>query len=201
VFFLRGGAFLFRGETARSFPDLNKAVELNPQDLPSLFLRGLAHVELNRAEAALADGDRMVRLAPRDFRGFTLKGHAYEKQERSEQAVAEFGSALSLAPQDADRFADRADAYLSLKNYAAAEQDVNDALRDIESGKITEVFGMGTAAVIAPVDKMGYDGKDYIVKNAPGPVAQHLFKALTDIQYGRVPDPYGWTYKIEVNGK
>jgi hypothetical protein len=29
-------------------------------------------------------------------------------------------------------------------------------------------------------------------------VAQHLFKALTDIQYGRVPDPFGWTLKIEL---
>ena len=79
-----------------------------------------------------------------------------------------------------------------------AKVDVHDALRDIDSGEITEVFGMGTAAVVAPVDKMGYDGKDYIVKNAPGPVAQHLFKALTDIQYGRVPDPFGWTLKVEV---
>lgn len=76
--------------------------------------------------------------------------------------------------------------------------DVHEALRDIESGKITEVFGMGTAAVIAPVDKMGYEGKDYAMKHAPGPVAQHLFKALTDIQYGRVPDPFGWTLKVEV---
>lgn len=76
--------------------------------------------------------------------------------------------------------------------------DLNDALRDIESGKITEVFGMGTAAVVAPVDKMGYEGKDYPLKHSPGPVAQHLFKALTDIQYGRVPDPFGWTLKVEV---
>jgi branched-chain amino acid aminotransferase len=76
--------------------------------------------------------------------------------------------------------------------------DVHDALRDIDSGRITEVFGMGTAAVVAPVDKMGHEGDDHVVKHAPGPVAQHLFKALTDIQYGRVPDPFGWTLKIEV---
>ena len=32
----------------------------------------------------------------------------------------------------------------------------------------------------------------------PGPVARKLFKRLTDIQYGRVPDPYDWTRVIEV---
>ena len=77
--------------------------------------------------------------------------------------------------------------------------DINDILRDIESGKITEVFGMGTAAVIAPVGKFGYKGKEYIVNNNQvGPIAQHLYKTLTDIQYGRIADPYGWTHTIKV---
>ena len=77
--------------------------------------------------------------------------------------------------------------------------DVHEMLKDLESGRITEVFGMGTAAVIAPVGQFGYEGKEYIINNnESGPVATHLFKSLTDIQYGRVPDPYGWTYTIKV---
>jgi len=76
--------------------------------------------------------------------------------------------------------------------------DINEVMASIASGEITEVFGIGTAAVIAPVGKLGFNGKEYLVNNnQPGPVAQHLYKALTDIQYGRVADPYGWTYKIE----
>lgn len=84
---------------------------------------------------------------------------------------------------------------------AEARLALADVLRDIESGAITEVFGMGTAAVIAPVDRMGFRGKDYTVRHAPGPVADRLFKHLTDIQYGRAADPYGWTYKIEINNR
>ncbi|MGB0385638.1 MAG: branched-chain amino acid aminotransferase [Ardenticatenaceae bacterium] len=85
--------------------------------------------------------------------------------------------------------------------YTVSEEkiDVHDMLKDLESGRITEVFGMGTAAVIAPVGKFGYEGKEYIINNnESGPVATNLFKSLTDIQYGRVPDPYGWTYTINV---
>lgn len=75
--------------------------------------------------------------------------------------------------------------------------DISDVLRDIQNGEITEAFGMGTAAVIAPVSKFGYKEKEHIVgKGDTGPVAEHLFQALTDIQYGRVADPYGWTFKI-----
>lgn len=77
--------------------------------------------------------------------------------------------------------------------------DVHDILRDIASGAITEAFGVGTAAVIAPIGRFGFRDKEYVVGgNAAGPVAKHLYKSLTDIQYGRVADPYGWTMKIEV---
>lgn len=77
--------------------------------------------------------------------------------------------------------------------------DVNEVLADIRSGAITEAFGIGTAAVIAPVGVFGTDDEQVTVgDNQPGPVATHLNKALTDIQYGRVPDPYGWTYTIKV---
>ncbi len=77
--------------------------------------------------------------------------------------------------------------------------DVDTVLADIRSGKITEAFGIGTAAVIAPVGIFGTDDEQVIVGDSkPGPVAMHLYKALTDIQYGRVADPYGWTYTIRV---
>ncbi len=80
--------------------------------------------------------------------------------------------------------------------------DVNDMLADIETGRITEVFAMGTGAVIAPVGRFRYKDKDYVInQEKTGPVAQRLFDALTDIQYGRVADPYGWTQVIDVGAE
>jgi len=77
--------------------------------------------------------------------------------------------------------------------------DIHEVMRDIESGTITEAFGMGTGAVIAPVGSLGYRGQNYtLASGEAGPVARMLFKNLTDIQYGRVPDPYGWTRMVEV---
>lgn len=85
--------------------------------------------------------------------------------------------------------------------YTVSEEriDVHKMIDDVKTGRITEVFGMGTAAVIAPVGKLGHHGKDYLVNDyKAGPVASRLFQVLTDIQYGRGPDPYGWTHTIEV---
>ncbi len=61
------------------------------------------------------------------------------------------------------------------------------------SGSLTEVFGSGTAAVISPVGEIRY-GETVITVGGGrvGPVAQRLYKALTDIQYGREKGPDGW---------
>jgi branched-chain amino acid aminotransferase len=84
--------------------------------------------------------------------------------------------------------------------YTVSEErlDIDEVLKDIRAGKITEAFGIGTAAVIAPVGRLGDEhGVAEINNNQAGPVARHLYQALTDIQYGRAPDPYGWTTVIE----
>jgi len=76
--------------------------------------------------------------------------------------------------------------------------DVNEMLSDIQSGKITEVFGCGTAAVIAPVGKFGYRDEEYVINDYQvGPVAEQLYQELTGIQYGRIEDRFGWTYTFD----
>ncbi len=85
--------------------------------------------------------------------------------------------------------------------YEVAEEpvDVHEMLAGIKSGKVSEVFGCGTAAVIAPVGKFGYKEQEYIINNNQvGPVATRMYQELTDIQFGRKADPYGWTQLIEV---
>ncbi len=66
-----------------------------------------------------------------------------------------------------------------------------------ESGEITEVFACGTAAVITPVGEVrGATGSWTIGDGQLGPVAMRLREQLLGIQFGRLPDPYGWMHKI-----
>lgn len=84
--------------------------------------------------------------------------------------------------------------------YQVSEQmiDVNEMLADVQSGRISEVFGCGTAAVIAPVGRFGYKGREYIINNQQvGPISKHLYDTLTDIQWGRGEDPFGWTQIVD----
>jgi len=79
-----------------------------------------------------------------------------------------------------------------------ARIDLDEVFDGIARGTITEAFGMGTGAVISPVGRLAYREREALLNGfEPGPVARALFDALTDIQYGRRPDPYGWTRTVE----
>ncbi len=70
---------------------------------------------------------------------------------------------------------------------------LNELLEASKQGTLREVFGCGTAAVISAVAELGHkDGRLVINGGAAGPLAEKLYQTITDIQYGRVADKYGW---------
>lgn len=66
-------------------------------------------------------------------------------------------------------------------------------------GRLQEIFGTGTAAVVSPVKKLNYDGEDIIAQSDYGEdsLSMQIYKALTDIQYGRVPDEHHWMVSLD----
>ena len=65
------------------------------------------------------------------------------------------------------------------------------------AGRLKEVFGSGTAAVISPVGQIKYDDRVITINdNQTGPVAQKYYNAITDIQYGKDEDPLGWVVPV-----
>jgi branched-chain amino acid aminotransferase len=65
------------------------------------------------------------------------------------------------------------------------------------SGKLDEIFGSGTAAVISPVGEIKYGDTVITVSDGKvGTMAKRFYKELTDIQYGITKDPAGWIEPI-----
>ncbi len=74
---------------------------------------------------------------------------------------------------------------------------IDEVVTKAKSGELEEVFGVGTAAVVAPVNLLHFKGEDITIGDGKtGPLAQELFKKLSDIQFGRADDPYGWREAI-----
>ncbi len=66
----------------------------------------------------------------------------------------------------------------------------------LEAGKRVEAFGAGTAAVIAPIEIIAIQGKDYNCYIAEDATMYKLQRALYDIRKGIAPDNHNWNYII-----
>lgn len=70
---------------------------------------------------------------------------------------------------------------------------INEVLDAHASGKLEEIFGSGTAAVISPVGEIKYGDTVITVSDGKvGPIANKLYKTISDIQYGNAEAPAGW---------
>ena len=66
----------------------------------------------------------------------------------------------------------------------------------VASGRITEVFACGTAAVVTPVGTLKWRGGEVGNSDDIGPVTTQVRQALVDIQYGRAEDTFGWMHRV-----
>lgn len=72
-------------------------------------------------------------------------------------------------------------------------REIKDALTE---GKKVEAFGAGTAAVVAPIQTIAIDGKEYECIISEDGIMQQLRKKLYDIRKGDAPDNHHWNYII-----
>lgn len=88
---------------------------------------------------------------------------------------------------------------LKSKGYKVTERkiSIDEIIDALKSGKMEEFWGCGTAAVVSPVGELYYEGETFVINdNKIGETTQMLYNTLTDIQWGRAEDKFGWITKI-----
>ena len=88
---------------------------------------------------------------------------------------------------------------LKSQGYKVSERllSVDELIDALQTGKLEEAWGCGTAAVVSPIGKLAYGDKEYEVCGGKiGEVTQKLYDTLTGIQWGKIEDPYNWVYKL-----
>lgn len=75
--------------------------------------------------------------------------------------------------------------------------NIREVVASIEKGEITEVFGAGTAAVVTYINRLGFQGKDYIFDTSKYEVSTKLKETLVNIQKGIIADPFGWVVPVK----
>ena len=74
---------------------------------------------------------------------------------------------------------------------------IEDVMKAGHEGRLQEVFGTGTAAVVSPVKELDWKGDKVIINNEKiGDVTQKLYDTLTGIQWGKIEDTKGWIVPV-----
>ncbi len=75
--------------------------------------------------------------------------------------------------------------------------DIHEIADAHSNGRLKEVFGTGTAAVISPVGHLKWGSTVMEINgNEIGAISQRLYDTRTGIQYGELPDEFGWITKL-----
>ncbi len=76
--------------------------------------------------------------------------------------------------------------------------DIEEVVAAAKTGRLEEMWGVGTAAVVSPVGELAYRGETVTINEGrTGPTAQRLFAHLTGLHYGTEPDPHGWLVPVD----
>lgn len=74
---------------------------------------------------------------------------------------------------------------------------VKELVDGLKSGKVTEAFGAGTAATIAHIELIGYEGKNHFLPPVETrKFSNRVLEELDGIKHGTRPDPFGWIHTI-----
>ena len=66
----------------------------------------------------------------------------------------------------------------------------------VQEGELVELFGTGTAAIISPVDRIGYQGEDIHIpvgEDGMGPLSRPFWERLVSIQKGEIESDWNVT--------
>ena len=75
--------------------------------------------------------------------------------------------------------------------------DIADVMKAGREGRLEEVFGTGTAAVVSPVKELDWKGEKVFISDGKiGPITQKLYDTMTGIQWGKIADTKGWTVPV-----
>lgn len=73
---------------------------------------------------------------------------------------------------------------------------IDEVVEAYKAGKVAEVFGTGTAAVIAPIKELNYKGFVMKFDTENYKISSAIKTWLSDVRDGKKQDKYGWIWKV-----
>jgi branched-chain amino acid aminotransferase len=82
-------------------------------------------------------------------------------------------------------------------NLSEREISMDEILEKYNSGELMEVFGTGTAALVANVDEIRYDDIKLAFSPDQWKLSTGIRDEINNVRYGSIPDTRGWTVPVK----
>ncbi|MDD5595560.1 MAG: tetratricopeptide repeat protein [Candidatus Omnitrophica bacterium] len=125
---LRGLSYFMQHKENRAMLDLNKALQLNPNDARGFNVRGLFSAYKGNYDQAISDFSRAIEIDHNFSNAYINRGLAYFQKGNYEQAVSDYTKAIDLNPNYANAYINRGITYDKKESYDQAISDYTKAL-------------------------------------------------------------------------
>jgi len=117
------------GRDDLAMADLEKSLELKPDEADALHARGIINLKQKKYDRAFADFDRSIAIRPWRADYYKNRSIAYRSAGRLDNALVDADRIIAMEPVDAQNFLLRASIYAMQEEYAKSLGDLNLAER------------------------------------------------------------------------
>ena len=112
TFLDRALAYAQKGEVDPALEDLDKALELSPDNPVALTARGILYNKKGQYDSAIKNLDKAIQLDPNNSLAFECRGDAYVRKGQYDHAIEDLDRAVRLDPDNAVAFGIRGFAFI-----------------------------------------------------------------------------------------
>jgi len=139
---LHGRIYIMKGEDEKAIDYLNKALDLDADNVEGNVHLGDIYTNQNEIDKAISYLEKAVSIDPENFLGYKLLGQNYLTQEKYDMAIEMLEKASSMSNNDPIVLYNLSYAYLQKEDYAGASNIAEKILTlpEIEPGAKAEAY-------------------------------------------------------------
>jgi Flp pilus assembly protein TadD len=182
-----GGVYLKENHADQAFPQFQRALDINPDDVEAMNELGVAVMEQGRTDQAIALFGRALGIAPNHAETHINMGVALLQKGQPEKAADHFEHAAQIEPGNAKARKDLATAYIQEGQWADAVAQFQRAAA-IEPDNPDTLYGLGSALARAGRADEATAQFRRVLEIDEGNPGAHFHLALALLKDGKVDD-------------
>ena len=123
----RGIVYSIRKQYDLAVADFDKAISLKANYMEAIHNRAIALASTKQFDRALSDFTKLINDNPSKAESYVARGYTYLQVGKPAEALADFNTAININGGDGNVFLNRSQANYLLKNYKAANADLQTA--------------------------------------------------------------------------